>query len=213
MGNMDIKSKLIDTLTTIEKINYVLEQQEKGIPQRKIAEWMGYSETNALTKFMKKQGYTKVNDIFIKGSGVVEDKERTNNIKTITNEIIEDNKPTIVLQNQDMQNKLFDMLNNYDSFIEMVKWFNNSERGYIEDKEPTGNTIPIKQDTTIIEVNTGLQINYNKTKTKKTTIRLDEAIWEEFDNFCTDKYSQFSKQDLLSQALREFMDKYMDKYK
>lgn len=206
---MDIKDNTdLKKLNADDKLKYILSLQDKGLNRKQMAEAMGYTRLDTLDRFMKKYDYIKLNDRFVKDVAdveadapvtniihevVVEDKERTNN-------------PTIVLQNQEMQNKLFDMLNNYDSFVEVIKWFNNSgsksNRGQIEDNSP------INQDTTIIEVNTGLQINYNKTQTKKTTIRLDEGIWEEFDKFSTDKYSQFSKQDLLSQALREFMDKY-----
>lgn len=204
MSNLDINDNIdnidLKKLNSEDKLKYILSLQDRGLNRKQIAEAMGYTRLDTLDRFMKKYDYIKVNNIFILDTGAVEDKERTNNINTITHEIIEDKGRTIVLQNQEMQNKLFDMLNNYDSFVEVIKWFNSlgdkSKRGQIEDNAP------------IIEVNTGLQINYNKTKTKKTTVRLDEGIWEEFDNFCTDKYNQFSKQDLLSQALREFIDKY-----
>lgn len=204
MSNLDINDNIdnidLKKLNSEDKLKYILSLQDRGLNRKQIAEAMGYTRLDTLDRFMKKYDYIKVNNRFILNTGAVEDKERTNNINIITHEIVEDKGRTIVLQNQEMQNKLFDMLNNYDSFVEVIKWFNSSgdksKRGQIEDNAP------------IIEVNTGLQINYNKTKTKKTTVRLDEGIWEEFDNFCTDKYNQFSKQDLLSQALREFIDKY-----
>ena len=62
--------------------------------------------------------------------------------------------------------------------------------------------------TEVIEIVSGLQINYNKSEVIKTTVRVDKNIWNEFSNLCIDKYSQFSKIDILSQLLHEFIEKY-----
>lgn len=61
--------------------------------------------------------------------------------------------------------------------------------------------------TQIIEVVNGLQINYIKSKAIKTTVRVDDDVWTTFSDICKDKYSQFSKVDILSQILHEFNKK------
>ena len=62
--------------------------------------------------------------------------------------------------------------------------------------------------TEVIEIVSGLQINYNKSEVIKTTVRVDKNIWNEFSDICTNKYNQFSKIDILSQMLHEFIEKY-----
>ena len=99
---------------------------------------------------------------------------------------MEDTCPTINIQNQQ---KLIDIIDNYSKIMDIIKWFDTKE-----------DTCP----TEVIEVVTGLQINYSKSKTIKTTIRVDEDIWNTFSDICKDKYSQFSKVDILSQLLDGF---------
>lgn len=102
----------------------------------------------------------------------------------------EDSCPTHSIQNQQ---KLIDIIDNHSKIMDIIKWFDTKE-----------DTCP----TEVIEVVTGLQIDYEKSNSIKTTVRVDENIWNEFSNICKDKYSQFSKVDILSQALKEFIERY-----
>lgn len=63
-------------------------------------------------------------------------------------------------------------------------------------------TAPIKStDDLVIMTFTGICQNRN--------FRVDSNILKEFNSFCKKKkYSKYKKQDLLSQALKEFIDKY-----
>ena len=112
----------------------------------------------------------------------------------------EDICPTISIQNQQ---KLLDIIDNHNSIMAIA---NNSDRfmKMLEKFEAMEDTCP----TEVIEIVSGLQINYNKSEVIKTTVRVDKNIWNEFSNLCIDKYSQFSKIDILSQLLHEFIEKY-----
>ena len=102
----------------------------------------------------------------------------------------EDTCPTVSIQNQQ---KLIDIIDNHNKIMDIIKWFDNRE-----------DTCP----TQVIEVVTGLQINYNKSKAIKTTVRVDDDVWNTFSDICKDKYSQFSKVDILSQLIHEFNEKH-----
>lgn len=63
-------------------------------------------------------------------------------------------------------------------------------------------------DAPIVEVVTGLDINYPKTTNMKTSIRLDTKIWSRFKEFADDKFRHIDNPSLFSQALYEFLEKY-----
>lgn len=185
---MDLKK-----LKSKEKLEYILKLQSEGLEPKDIADKMGYSQLKNLNDFMRRQGYSKTDNSYILK---MEDTCPINEI-AITMEdtcpiddMQEDIYPTIDIQKQQ---KLIDIIDNHNKIMDIIKWFDSKEDICL---------------TEVIEVVNGLQINYNKSKPVKTTVRVDDVVWEEFSNMCKDKYSQYSKVDLLSQALHEFCDKY-----
>ncbi|MGL5714399.1 MAG: hypothetical protein ACRCX2_15375, partial [Paraclostridium sp.] len=59
--------------------------------------------------------------------------------------------------------------------------------------------------TEVIEViNEGIKIDLPESETTRTTIRINKVIWEDFDVFCNEN-KEFNKQDLMAQALKDFM--------
>lgn len=192
-------------LNSTDKINFVLEQQQKGLSRKEIAQLFNYSKISRLDDFMKRNNYIKVNDKFVlNDGGQMEDIERTTSSKAsnlVNNKDIktkEDNYPPTILQNEDIQSKLLNMISHYDDFVNMVKWFNGSGATI---RQMEGNYPPI------IEIQNGLQINYSKTEPIKTTVRVDKEIWDKFSNLCNE-YNCYSKVDLLSQCMYEFIEKY-----
>ena len=175
-----------------DKLEYILRLQGDGLTPQQISDSMGYSRLKNLNEFMRTQGYKRQDNRYI---SQVEDTCPANEI-AITMEdscpidvVQEDTCPTINLQHQQ---KLLDIIDNHAKIMDMIKWFDSKE-----------DTCP----TQIIEVVDGLQIDYIKSKAIKTTVRVDDAVWTTFSNICKDKYSQFSKVDILSQILHEFNKK------
>ena len=64
-------------------------------------------------------------------------------------------------------------------------------------------------NTGVIEVKEGIHIDLPDANIKRTTIRINEAIWNEFDKFVEDN-KPYEKHTLMAQALKEYMDKYKD---
>lgn len=119
-------------------------------------------------------------------------------VKSIENTNVSevDKCPTDVVQfDNDIKNKMLMITNKYDKLMEIIDWYETKG-----DKCPTGHT-------EIIEIKTGLQIDFIKSEAKKVSIRTDAGIWDKFISF-TQEHPEFTKGDLLAQALNEFLNKW-----
>lgn len=202
--NIEVKP-LYKTLNSGQKIEYVLEQQEKGLNRKDIYKLMGYAKVKNLDDFMRGKGYIKENDIFILIGGDTEESkgiqkiERTDNTNNQVIEIKGSQEGVTghleTLQDINVQEKLINMINKYEEYEEMLKWYKS------QGSQMSG-------DISVVEVITGLEINYPKTSNMKTSIRLDAKIWGRFKEFADTKFSHVDNPSLLSQALYEFLEKY-----
>lgn len=204
--------KLPKDLPKEEKLNYVMDLIYEGYDRKYISEKMGYSRPDSLDRFVKKYGFAidkeanryvdtnevtrTLSDVIVKVTRQTKDSCPTDDTAITVEDVCpidvvqEDTCPTINLQHQQ---KLLDIIDNHNKIMDIIKWFDTKE-----------DSCPAE----VIEVVSGLQINYNKSEVVKTTVRVDKDIWNEFSSLCIDKYSQFSKIDILSQLLHEFIEKY-----
>jgi hypothetical protein len=60
-----IDKPLYKSLDSNQKIEYVLDQQSKGLNRKDIYVMMGYAKVKNLDDFMKGKGYIKKNDLFV----------------------------------------------------------------------------------------------------------------------------------------------------
>lgn len=199
---------LYKSLDSNQKIEYVLEQQSKGLNRKDIYSIMGYANVKNLDDFMKGKGYIKENDLFVLSGGVIEGAGGTLKAKRTenTNDNIVDTHRSqegvqghlATLQDVNIQEKLINMINQYEEYEEMLKWYK------LQRSHMGGNVC----NAPVVEVVTGLEINYPKTNNMKTSIRLDTKIWNRFKEFADTKFSHVDNPSLLSQALYEFLEKY-----
>lgn len=195
------------------KLKYILELQEEGKSIEDISLDMGYARLKNLTDFMSKQGYAKVDAKYVlkesdnsstiedscltvEDNGVLmDDKSSTDVIQAnkkaleVVSNSVEDKYTINVLQSTEGQEKLINILNNHSEILDMLNWFRE-----VKAKYPTNDLPPV------------FNIDYEKSKAVKTTVRVDEAIWEEFSALCKNKYPHLSKIDILSQILSNFID-------
>lgn len=189
---------LKDTLNSNEKLEYILEQQSKGYTRNEIYKMMGYSNIKNIDDFMKRRGYIKENNLFIEGDkGTPSVSQTTKTINNTKVEVIDDKNNIGFLQDISIQHKLINMLERYDKFNDVIDWFENMG-------QEGGNHTPNE----IIEVVTGLDINFEETETIKTSMRIDKGVWENFKKLGDKKYSHIANNKLLSQAVHEFIEKY-----
>lgn len=180
-----------------DKFKYILELQEQGLTRHEIKEKLGYKSIDSLTKFLKKRGYsfdnklnkyTPIDDISI--TNVIKESEKIRQQDIILND---DKGMTIDIQ-QDLKVNIINLANDYDKIQEIIKWFNNKG----DDKGMTE----------VIEVvSQGIKINLPESEIIRTTIRINKDTWDKFDKF-VQEHKEFNKQDLMAQALEEYMNKY-----
>ena len=105
-----------------------------------------------------------------------------------------DDKGMIIDIQQDLKANIISLANDYDKIQEVLKWFNNKG----DDKGMTE----------VIEVvSQGIKINLPKSEIIRTTIRINKDTWDKFDKFAQE-HKEFNKQDLMAQALEEYMNKF-----
>lgn len=180
-----------------DKFKYILELQDQGFTRHEIKEKLGYKSIDSLTKFLKKRGYSFNNRLnkytHIDYSSMTNSTRETKNIEEQDMISSDDKDMTINIQH-DLKANIINLANDYDKIQEIIKWFNNK----CDDKGMTG----------VIEViSKGIKINLSKSETIRTTIRINKSTWDRFDKFAQDN-KEFNKQDLMAQALEEYMDKF-----
>lgn len=174
-----------------DKVKKILELQEQGVPRKEIYKIMEYKEISSLNRFMKRRGFSLVGELFIK-----------NEASNITNEDDKDNTNIINKEEapEDMINaipegfkeNMINLVNQYDKLQEIINWFNT--------KDDIDNT-------NVIEVNTGIRIDLPDAPIKRTTIRVNDKVWNDFLDLA-DANSEFDKHSLLSMAIKEYIEKY-----
>ena len=108
--------------------------------------------------------------------------------------IISDDKGMTIDIQQDIKANIINLANDYDKIQQVIKWFDNRD----DDKSMTE----------VIEViNQGIKIDLPQSESTRTTIRINKEIWDRFDEF-SNKNKEFNKQDLMAQALKEYIEKY-----
>ncbi len=88
--------------------------------------------------------------------------------------------------------KMAGLIDSYDDIKQVLDWFKSRE-----------------YDNSIIEVipNNKIEINIDTEESKRTTILVNSQIYNEFNQFCN-RHKEFDKKDLISMALKEYMQKY-----
>ena len=208
MAVTTVDKPLYKSLDSNQKIEYVLDQQSKGLNRKDIYVMMGYAKVKNLDDFMKGKGYIKENDLFVLPGGVTEESEGIRKAQSTdnTNNHISTSKGSqagvtghlATLQDVTLQEKLINLLNQYEEYEGMLKWYKS------QGSQMGGDIV----NNPVVEVVTGLEINYPKATNMKTSIRLDAKIWSRFKDVAEDKFRHIDNPSLLSQALYEFLEKY-----
>ncbi|MEG2365044.1 MAG: hypothetical protein RSC26_16205 [Terrisporobacter sp.] len=141
---------------------------------------------SVISKRLRRLKYKRVNNKFIKHDVGQDVRQFEKYIKLEEgDELLDTGEKTIadiVTINKD-EEKLIGLIDNYDIIMELVKAKKNEIGIILELPNEPG-----KKET-------------------RATIRVNKVIWEQFNNF-SDKNKQFTKKELVSQAIKEFMEKY-----
>lgn len=102
-------------------------------------------------------------------------------------DVVQVDKVTDIINKSDIEIKetIIDIVNNYEVLKEIIELHRR-------------NTSIIKQQ---------IIIDIEESDSKLTTLRVNSKVLDKFNDFCKE-YKQYKKVDLLSQALKEFIEKY-----
>ena len=178
-----------------DKVKRILELQEQGTPRKEIYKIMEYQKLDYMNRFMKRKGFILDGDLYVKGEAsnitpVDAPEDAKDNINVISKEEAPNNM--IDAMPEDFKENMINLVNQYDKLQEMINWFNTKDA---------------IDNTNVIEVNTGIKIDLPEAPIKRTTIRVNESVWNDFLDLA-DANNEFDKHNLLSMALKEYVEKY-----
>lgn len=169
-------------LNTIDKINYINSKLEKGQTVIRIREDLGIGE-KALQKIIKEAGYVYNQ----KSKRYITTTQSTT--KPLEVSVVETN--TNALLTTEKANTLDYLSNNINILMDMIEKYKASTKSTTQ---TTTNYITIDL------------VDDKHLKPKPKSIRINEFIYQEWQEFCDKQH--YSKMDLISMALKEYMEKY-----
>ena len=177
-----------------DKVIKILELQEQGVPRKEIYKIMKYKEISSLNRFMRRKGFILDGELFVKevadNIAQVNTKDDKDNTNIINKEEAPENLINVIPEG--FKENMINLVNQYDKLQEMINWFNT--------KDDIDNT-------NVIEVNTGIRIDLPDAPIKRTTVRVNDKVWNDFLDLA-DANSEFDKHSLLSMAIKEYVEKY-----
>ena len=136
-------------------------------------------------KDLKQYIYNELSEVAITMDITDDTQMLSNQITDVAQCNIDTINEIITITDTDIKNNLLELANNYNDIMNMLE---NYRR----------NTSVIKQQ---------IVIDIEDAESKLTTLRVNRKVLSEFNKFC-EKNKQFKKVDLLSQALKNFMEQH-----
>lgn len=188
-------------LEVLEQIEYINNQLENNNSITSVCKILGVSRSTIRDRFKKlNYRYSKDLNSYVYNESLTDvlqrvTTENNNSIEDVThkeNNVSNTNvnkvdTVTNIMNKSDIEVKetLLDIVNNYETLKEIIELHRR-------------NTSVIKQQ---------IVIDIEDAESKLTTLRVNSKELELFNSFC-DKNKQYKKIDLISQALKEFREKY-----
>ncbi|MDB2050387.1 integrase [Clostridium perfringens] len=170
---------------SVSEVRSILEVGEKKF-QKEIKK-LGYKYNQKIKQYELNTTYDKSKTLVTE-----EPKECRNDMKQDI-VLTGDNGMTIDIQD-DLKHNIINLASDYNKIQEVLKWFENRS-----DDESM---------TQVIEViNDGIKINLPKSEIIRTTVRVNEKVWNKFKKF-VEEHKEFNQQDLMAQALEDYMNKF-----
>ncbi len=186
-----------------DKIQKILQLQQEGFTRQEIAKQLGYKRLDSMTRYLKKHNYILDNGKYVVAPNttvldfkqdiiIPKDKVKKSTTRTTTEsntlEIIDTTTPT---NTSSLDAKIRDVLkDDIDVLKEMIdKYKQNME---------------VHNTSIVVDL-----IDDRHLKQYPKSVRVNEFIWEEWSKF-SEEHDRFSKKELISMALKEYMEKHRE---
>lgn len=145
-----------------------------------------YSYSKDLNQYIYNKGITGVSQSNIKlnnrcDTSVVKE-ENNSSVPVIKKDTVTE---IVTKSDEDIRNSLLDLVNNYDVLKDIIELHRR-------------NTFVVKQQ---------IVIDLEDAESKLTTLRVNSKVLDQFNEFCS-KHKEYKKVDLLSQAIKTFIENY-----
>lgn len=201
MGSLEYKKLTIDELVSI--INTEL---KNGNNLTKIARELFSVNESSIRKKLNKVGYRRVNDQFILVDTIKENDNDKTEVRQEIKQYIKpiestsENKGSLIIPNN-LKVNLIELAKDYERIMNVVKMVEESEY----DKMSYSKYDKVSYSEYDNEIN--IRLPLETVKDFRATTRVNNVIWGQFDDFCKEN-KEFTKRDLVSMALLEYMQKY-----
>lgn len=164
---------------------YINQELEKNKSLISIAGELEVNESS-IRKKLTTNGYKRINNQYVLKDDMCNQECNTpKENKEITNNI------TNVFNNTEFKDNMLFLHNEIDILKNIIEKFKQDD----------------KSNTNVIELREGIKINLPEANIKRTTIRINESVWDMFNEFVADN-KPFDKHDLMGMALLEYINKY-----
>lgn len=174
-------------------VGYVNEKLIEYKSLKKVSDELQVNEST-IRKYLNSKGYRRKENQFVlleytcnPRSNTFKNKEKNSVSKQ------DDISNTDVISTPNLKENMLYISQETETLKEMIEWFKTNKNG--------------KSNSDVIELREGININLPEAPIKRTTIRINEKIWNEF-NILVEENKPYDKHDLMGQALKEFIDRY-----
>lgn len=181
-----------------EVVIYLNSELSKGRTQKDIEINDFKVNERVIAKRLISRGYKKIDNQYIKTneSSIKAINNTTisecddSNTKVISNSYKEyDKSDTIVIDKKEIQSKIIGLAQNYDKILEIIRAYDkNNDVQYDKGSRDIVISLPIETKTDF-----------------RATIRVNNIVWEQFSEFAN-AHKEFTKRDLISMALKEYIE-------
>lgn len=170
-------------------VRYINEKLIELGSLKKIADTLEANEST-IRKYLTSKGYKRVGDQFVLKDDTCNLREHTQSNSQKGSEMTTEN--TSVINLPDMKENMIYISNEMNTLKDMIHWFKTRDD---------------KSNTDVIEIVEGIKINLPEANIKRTTIRINEKVWDMF-NELVDENKPIDKHDIMGMALLEYVNKY-----
>lgn len=189
-GEISLTKEEFNKLDIKEQIEYFNNSLENNVSITAVCKQIGIGRSTISDRF-KKHNYSYSKELNQYTHREVSKEQikpitRDNDGCNTTSNSIENTVTEVInISDVDIKNNLLDIASNYEVLKEMIETYRR-------------NTNVIKQQ---------IIIDLEEAESRLTTIRVNTKVMDQFNDFCNTN-KQFKKVDLLSQALKDFIEKY-----
>ncbi|MCC0662381.1 MULTISPECIES: hypothetical protein [unclassified Clostridioides] len=174
-------------------VGYINEKLIKYKSLKKVSDKLEINEST-IRKYLNSKGYRRKENQFVLLEYTCN--PRSNTAKNKENNSIsnhDDISNIDVISTPKLKENMLYISQETETLKEMIEWFKINKTG--------------KSNSDVIELREGINIDLPEAPIKRTTIRINEKIWDEFD-ILVEENKPYDKHDLMGQALKEFIDRY-----